>query len=264
MCVAEPKFHEIFSITTLEEQKRIAQIGLPDDLDLGNITFLFTIGVGMSFGWPYCDEKLGNFIHFDFIQLFKQFSIEEIHSFIAHEIHHIGVNSLHDNLDIGTLSLEEIFYLLFSGEGLAVKYCNNAEGTLSKRYDPNTAPNLGLDPFSWEYLNNDFQNTFETFKKHLERIRAGEISNQEELMGLFQEYWMNEHTDEQDSSDSPKLKQSRFYSFGNELWGTIQDVFGKSKVYWLFNNLSEFVQTFNEALEISGKSEYKIPIRSNC
>ncbi len=71
---------------------------------------------------------------------------------------------------------------------------------------------------------------------------------------------MNAYTDEQDRSNSPQLKQSRFYSFGNELWGTIQDVFGKSKVYWLFNNLSKFAQTFNEALEISGKSEYEIPI----
>ena len=74
---------------------------------------------------------------------------------------------------------------------------------------------------------------------------------------------MNEYTDEQDRSKSPQLKQSRFYSFGNELWGTIQDVFGKSKVYWLFNHLSNFAQTFNEALEISGKSEYKIPVSEN-
>ncbi|QEE15604.1 DUF5700 domain-containing putative Zn-dependent protease [Promethearchaeum syntrophicum] len=254
------KIHEIFSITTLEEQKKIAQIGLPEDLELGNITFLFTIGVGMSFGWPYCDEKLGNFIHFDFIQLFKQFSIEEIHSFIAHEIHHIGVNQLHDKIDTASISLEQLFYLLFSGEGLAVKYCNNAEGILSKRFNSDITPNLGLDPFSWEYLNNDFQNTFKAFKEHLEQIRSGEISNQEELMGLFHKYWMNAHTDEQDRSDSPQLKQSRFYSFGNELWGTIQDVFGKSKVYWLFDHLSDFAHTFNEALEISGKSEYKIPL----
>jgi hypothetical protein len=57
-------------------------------------------------------------------------------------------------------------YLYFSGEGLAVKYCNNAERVLSKSIYSG-CKNIGLYSFSWKYLNDDFcNNKVNMFKKN--------------------------------------------------------------------------------------------------
>lgn len=235
-----------------EEQAKKALKGLPDGFKLPDLNFLFTVGIGMSFGWVY-----ENYMHFDYLQLIKEKSVDEFCSTIAHEIHHVGTNIIYDDLGIESLPVEEFFYLCFTGEGLAVKYCNNAEGVLSESiYDGEK--NIGLDKFTWDYLNGDFYNTMKVFKNTITSIHNKEIKSQEELFKYVQEYWMNPYIEGQSKDEIPKLKQFRLYSFGNDIWGIIHDCFGKDVVYDTINNLSKFPEVFNSALEKIGKDDLKI------
>ncbi|WP_371802346.1 DUF5700 domain-containing putative Zn-dependent protease [Candidatus Lokiarchaeum ossiferum] len=238
----------IFTPEIIKEQGDLALKGLPKGTQFGKVTFLFTVGIGMSFGYPHQTEDGRKYIHFDFIQLIKEFTPEQIRFCIGHEIHHIAMNEIHDSLDIVNMPLEQLFFLLFSGEGLAVKYCNNAKGILSQPLYPDLPENIGLDRFSWEYLNNDFENTFQMFRNHIQMIRNGEITSQDQLMALFQKYWMNDKTAEQSPDESPRLKQSRFYSFGNEIWGLLHDKYGIEKVYNTIYNMGDFLSLLNKAL----------------
>ncbi|QTA37535.1 hypothetical protein JYK00_07310 [Thermosipho ferrireducens] len=235
-----------------KEQIEIALRGLPDDINLPDLNFIFTIGIGQSFGYVH-----KNNMHFDFLQLVKNMSIDDFCASIAHEVHHVGMNLIYENIDINTISLEELFYLYFSGEGLAVKYCNNAEGVLSKSiYDG--PKNVGLDSFTWEYLNNDFDNTMRQFKKTIEDIRNNVIKSREELEKHIAEYWMNPYMDGQSKDEIPRLKHFRLYSFGNDIWGIIHDCFGKETVYDTVKNPGKFKDVYNSALEKLGREEYKI------
>lgn len=49
--------HRIYS----GEQISVALRGLPDDFELPDLNFIFTIGIGQSFGYVY-----NNGMHFDF------------------------------------------------------------------------------------------------------------------------------------------------------------------------------------------------------
>ncbi len=249
------KANELFKRLTpslFDEQISVALRGLPKDVMMPKLNFIFTIGIGQSFGYVY-----ENGMHFDFLQLIKDKSINEFCSTISHEVHHVGINTIHEAIDLNAISLEALFYLYFSGEGLAVKYCNNAEGFLSKSiYNGNK--NVGLDSFTWKYLNDDFYNTMSHFRKTINDIRSNNIKSAEELDKDIYEYWMNAYIDGQNKSDIPKLKQFRLYSFGNDIWGIIHDCFGKEKVYETLRNPESFKEVYNKALEEIGHEEFRI------
>lgn len=243
---------EILTPSLFEKQVSVALKGLPNDFVLPDINFVFTIGIGQSFGYAH-----QNGTHFDFLQLVKNHSIDEFCSTIAHEVHHVGLNTIHEQINLEAISLESLFYLYFSGEGLAVKYCNNAEGVLSKSIY-NGTKNIGLDAFTWNYLNSDFYNTMEQFRKTISDIRNKIIKSAEELHKQMSEYWMNPYTEEQDENEIPKLKHFRLYSFGNEIWGLIHDCFGKSAVYETLRNPEKFPVIFNECLDKIGQKQFII------
>ena len=249
---------KIFTDEVLQQQTKLALKGLPKNVQIGEIVFLFTIGIGISFGYPHVSPEKTQYIHFDFIQLLTDITAEQIQYIMGHEIHHIGFSQFTKNLEIEESKLEELFVYYFSGEGLAVKYCNNAVGVLSKNIYPDLPENIGLDAFSWQYLNDDFENTFDTFKKHIHMIRTGEIKNKEAVKKILNDYWFNTEVENQDSSDIPDLKYGRLYSFGNELWGTIHDVFGKEKVYELLYDLKSVIPTFNDAVVQLKKEKYQV------
>lgn len=249
------KLNELERILTpnlFEEQVSVALRGLPDDIILPDINFIFTIGIGQSFGYVY-----QNGTHFDFLQLVKDISIKDFCSTIAHEVHHVGVNAIHEQIDLENISIEALFYLYFSGEGLAVKYCNNAEGVISKSIY-NGDKNKGLDGFTWKYLNNDFYNTMAHFRKTISDIRNKNINSVDELNNHMQEYWMNPYTEEQDKNEIPKLKHFRLYSFGNDIWGVIHDCFGKNAVFETLRDPESFPVIFNKCLDKIGYGQFKI------
>ncbi|TVP94554.1 MAG: hypothetical protein EA374_06565 [Acholeplasmatales bacterium] len=237
----------------IDAQTRLARAGLPDDIGIEHVQIIITLGIGASFGYVH-----GHHVHFDFLQLAKEKSAAEFQASLAHEIHHVGFNHLLNPSYLQTLSLEALFYLYFSGEGLAVKYCNNAEGVLSKALYGGPK-NIGLDPFTWRYLNDDFDKTFKHFKATRKAIKDGHFTR-EDFQTDLRTYWMHPYTDQRDTNDTPDLKQFRLYSLGNDLWGVIHDAFGKEKVYATLRNLDTFPDVFNAAVSHIGKPAYRLDV----
>jgi len=236
----------------IDTQIKIALKGLPDYISIDGLNIVLTIGIGGSFGYIY-----KNNIHFDFLQLIKEVSISQFMASLSHEIHHYGIQQIVKSIDFSVMSLEDLFYFHFSGEGLAVKYCNNAEGILSKAiYD--SKKNIGLDKYSWDYLNSDFNNTFKRFINTIHKIRNKTISTRDSLHKEIEEYWFSPYTEEQTPSEIPNLKQTRIYSFGNEIWGVIHDCFGKEMVYKTLYDIKSFSRVYNNAVDKLGFAEYKI------
>lgn len=250
----EENYKKVHSITKEHVLKGLecTYYGLPDEIRFERLDIIFSIGLGNSGGWFYkC------FSHYDIVQFLKDFDVDTIVNTIAHECHHIGYMKLCSIIDCDNLSPEEYLYFFLAGEGLAVKYCNNGEGILTKKIY-NSQVNIGLDTYTWSYLKNDFEDTFTEFKMQINKIRNGEIKNIDDLSSYISEYWMSLYTKEQLNTELPKLKHSRNYFFGCDVWGLIHDVYGNEKVFETLTDLKQFPYIFNSALEKVGRTDLLI------
>jgi len=204
---------------TFDKAYALLKRGLPPDADISNIPLISTMSIGMSFGYVFDDA-----MHVDLMGFDKySFPMGILPDLIAHEIHHIAMYRWADDF-VGDFTLAELFVFLFSIEGLAVKFCNNAEGVFSKALD-STRSGMQMN-----YLNERFYETYEVFETTLEKLRAGEMSR-EELGEQWENYWGRTHTDEQSLDEEPLLGQSRRYSFGNDMFGSIYDVYGAETLF---------------------------------
>lgn len=235
-----------------------ALAGLPSWVQLGNIDFVFTLGIGPSFGYPY-----GSCIHFDLLQLEELYGKEggqqEFLATVAHEVHHIGFAQLIKSVDKQKLaeSDEGYFCLSLAGEGLAVKFANNWGGVITRQQFPDQ-PVTCLDPDTISYLTEDFDNTLAHFSETVKKLRRGELKGQEAVDRELMNYWFNVYVDGQMEGEIPRLKQSRAYTFGCELWGVIYDAFGLETLYDTVLHPWNCVERFNAALDRLGRREYRI------
>ncbi len=237
--------------SVIEECLKYTLYGLPDDIKLDKLHLIFSLGLGNSGGWFY-----KHYSHYDIVQFLKDFDLKIVKSTIAHESHHIGFSLYLSNLDLSKLTVEEHLYLFLAGEGLAVKYCNNGQGVLTKKiYD--SEPNIGIDKATWEYLNDNFEETYKHFKEQVYKVRNGEINDMDKLDKYISEYWFSLHIDSQDKFEIPKLKHSRNYSFGNDLWGLIHDIYGKDMVFKILTDLKQFPEVLNNAFEKINRGDLK-------
>lgn len=242
----------------LQEGVDRALAGLPAYVELENIDVVFTLGIGPSFGYPY-----KNCIHFDLIQLEAMYGREggqqEFMAVVAHEVHHIGFAQVAAQVDERKLAESEEGYLCLSlaGEGLAVKFTNNCGGMLTRQLCPGQ-PVFCLDPDTISYLMGDFENTFEHFKETVSRIRRGELRGREAVDRELTEYWYNPYMEGQKKGEIPKLKQSRAYTFGCELWGVIYDAFGLEILYDTVLHPWLCLERFHAALDKLDKRKYRI------
>ena len=245
----EEKVDKIKNITEDDVRQALERthFGLPDNIRFDELNLIFSIGLGASQGWFY-----KNYAHLDLVKFLEE--IDSINTVIAHECHHIGLNKMCENLDITQISPEESLYLFLAFEGLAVKYCNNGEGLLTKKIYDDTA-NIGLDEFTWDYLTKEFHNIYMNFKSQIDKIRSGEIKDIDDLNKYIAGYWMSLYTDDQDRNEIPRLHHSRNYSFGNEVWGLIHDVYGREKVFETLKNPKQFPEVFNSALKEIGRTD---------
>ena len=204
---------------TFDRAYALLKKGLPLDADISSIPLISTMSIGMSFGYAFDGA-----IHVDLMGIDKHnFPMKALPELIAHEIHHIAIERWASTF-AESLTLEELFIFMFSIEGLAIKFCNNAEGVFSKAIDSTRSA------WKLDYLNERFYETYKVFESTLEKIRSGEMSREDVGM-QWEEYWTNLHTDEQSPDEQPLLGQSRNYSFGNDLFGAIYDVYGAETLF---------------------------------
>jgi hypothetical protein len=224
----------------LQEISRIVEYGLPNDADIGEIDIIITLSIGISFGYVFDGA-----FHIDLLQV-ENLGWEYLFSTLAHEAYHVALMK-YESSYIESFSLEEWFIHFFSLEGLAVKFCNNGEGVISKPIYKDRPVNEGLDSFTMGYLNSKFNEALETFNKTLEAIFSGEMSK-DSLWKHIMEYWYNCHTEDQQPDESPKLKQTLAYSFGNDFYGAIYDAFGKEVLLDCIRHPRKAVEHFRHIL----------------
>jgi len=99
------------------------------------------------------------------------------------------------------------------------------------------------------YLNGRFEEAYKVFKDTLADIRAGTMTKNDVFKQL-EDYWWNVYTDEQSRDEKPVLKQSRIYSFGNDLYGAIYDAYGLDLLFDCVRNPLRAVECFEN---ITGK-----------
>ena len=238
----EAKYNHMLSLITddvLCEASSLVKYGLPDGAEIGEIDFIVTLSIGGSCGYVYDGA-----FHIDLMQM-EKLGWENLKSIIAHEVHHVALMNYEADY-VDTFSLEEWFIHFFAGEGLAVKFCNNAQGTVSKPIYKNHPVNEGLDRFTMEYLNRKFDEAYTVFNTTLEAVRHGKMTR-DELWKHLMKYWFCFHTDDQSPDEAPKLLHSLAYSFGNDFYGAIYDAFGKEILFECVKHPIKAVDLFERA-----------------
>lgn len=243
-------FFNVFKHEDVIEACHIAKNGFPKQYVFPKCKLVFTCGIGQSYGYPY-----ENGMHFDILQLIKDKKTENFKETIAHEMHHLIFNR---NIREETNDLLGYFLQCFAGEGLAIHFTNNAGGVLTKKFDETLPENIGIDAFSMNYLHDCFEETFKKFTQTLSDIHNQKIQTIDEINELIFGYWLDCYMEGQSKEEVPKLKQSRLYSLGNELWGVIYDVFGMDILYEIVNDPSNWNDKWNDAMHILGKKQYVI------
>lgn len=243
-------FFARFNHDVIAEAFEIAVAGFPKHYKFSDYKIIFTCGIGQSGGYAH-----ENGMVFDIMQLFRQFDHDEFKEMVSHEIHHL---IFLDNILFDESSIEGFFLQWFAIEGLAIKFTDNAQGILSQKLHPERPANLGLDAESMQYHNDHFDANFSRFKENIRDIRSRKINTIGEVQDLLFGYWFSLYTDEQSKDEIPKLKQTRLYAMGNDLWGTIYDVYGMDQLYETLNHPETFIEKFNHALRVLHREEYLI------
>ena len=120
-----------------------------------------------------------------------------------------------------------------------MKFCNNAEGVISRRIEPGQPPDQGVP--SIPLLNEHFPEHFRLFCETVERIRAGAFT-EADMEQQWEEVWFNAYL----YGEKP-LDQTAIYSFGNELYGCVYDAFGLEAVFECFYHPERLIGYFNRA-----------------
>lgn len=192
-----------------------------------------TLSFGRSFGYP--SEGA---LHLDLFGVEEYCALEELPRVVLHEMHHLQLIRMTEGIS-GEQSLLDRYIRGFAGEGLAVKFCNNAEGVLSRRLDRSLPPNLGVPSIS--LLNEHFPEHFQLFCDTVGRIKTGEFTGKD-MERQWEQVWMNPYL----YGEKP-LDQLALYSFGNELYGCVYDHFGLEAVYECFWHPQRLIGYFNRA-----------------
>lgn len=191
-----------------------------------------TLSFGQSFGYPHEGA-----IHLDLFGIERSCTLEELPRIVLHELHHLQMGKIRE--EMGELTPLERYIHAFAGEGLAVKFCNNAQGVLSKPLEPEEEPNQGVSAIA--ELNGHFDEHFRLFNDTVRRLASGELA-EADVERQFAEYWMNPYL-----YGPEMLAQTPVYSFGSELYGVVYDAFGLEELYRCVREPLELLRRFNEA-----------------
>ena len=221
----------------LDFQNKLAN-AFPKAIAINDAGIVSTLSFGPSFGYVY-----ENALHLDLFGIENICTVEELPYIILHEMHHLQIQKLIGSYDSFTrdFSLLETYIFRFTGEGLAIKFCNNAEGIISRRIDEHLNANIGISAMC--VLNKHFEEHFKLFNDTVRRIRSKEITV-EEINEQFQSYWWNPYLYK---DEEQYLSQTPIYSFGNELFGCIFDAFGLEVLFECFYHPRKTIEYFNKA-----------------
>lgn len=232
------KIKQILCEENLQNLQHKLSAAFPNEIAINDAGIISTLSFGPSFGYVY-----ENALHLDLFGIEDICTIEELPYVILHEMHHLQIQKLMGSYQSFTqkFSLLDNYIFRFTGEGLAVKFCNNAEGVVSKKMDNHLNANIGIS--AMPILNNHFEEHFALFNDTIQRIKhnaisAGEIEEQ------FRSYWWNPYLYK---DEVPFLNQTPIYSFGNEIFGCIFDAFGIEILFECFCEPAKAIEYFNRA-----------------
>lgn len=218
-------------------QRRLSAAFL-HDIALDDAGLLSTLSFGPSFGYVY-----ENALHLDLFGIEEICTMEELPCMILHEMHHLQIQKLMGSYRAFTAHFSPLEHYLFrfTGEGMAIKFCNNAEGVVSKRIDAHSPANIGIPAIP--VLNRHFEEHFRLFNHTVQQLNRNAITA-EEINEQFQSYWWNPYLYQDEITFLP---QTPLYSFGNELFGCIFDAFGLNTLFECFCHPSKTIEYFNRA-----------------
>lgn len=209
----------------------------PNEIAINDASIVSTLSFGPSFGYVY-----ENALHLDLFGIESFCTIEELPYVILHEMHHLQIQKFIGSYDFFTskFSLLDDYIFRFTGEGLAIKFCNNAEGVISKRIDNHLNANIGIPAMS--ILNKHFEEHFNLFNDTIKRIKQNSITASE-INEQFRSYWWNPQLYKDETAF---LEQTPIYSFGNEIFGCIFDSFGIEILFECFCTPARTIEYFNK------------------
>ena len=245
-CMANPQKYSsryetvkhILREESMQDLQHRLSAAFPNGVAIQDAGVVSTLSFGPSFGYVY-----ENALHLDLFGIEDICTIEELPYVILHEMHHLQIQKLIGNYQSFTkqFSLLEEYIFRFTGEGLAIKFCNNAEGVISKRIDDRLNANIGIS--AMPILNKHFEEHFHLFNDTIQRIHQKTITASE-LDEQFNSYWWNPHLYQNEIAFLP---QTPIYSFGNELFGCIFDAFGMDVMFECFYHPVKVIEYFNKA-----------------
>lgn len=232
------KVKHILREDNLQNLQHRLSAAFPGGVTINDAGVISTLSFGPSFGYVY-----ENALHLDLFGVENICPIEALPYVILHEMHHLQIQKLIGDYSRFTerFSLLDDYIFRFTGEGLAVKFCNNAEGVVSKRMDSTLAANIGVPGIP--LLNKHFEEHFALFNDTIQKIRQGAITKSE-IDEQFKTYWWNPYL-YKDEIDF--LPQTPIYSFGNEIFGCIYDAFGIEIMFECFYEPAKAITYFNGA-----------------
>lgn len=233
-----------FSDTEIAYIENLLANGLPDKLlrsDI-NMNIILIISIGNSFGWPY-----ENYIDFDVANLGFIQSKKELLHLIAHEIYHTFFGALIPE----EIKPEEYFLLNFAFEGLAVHFTNN-QPTIAKpaKYP---GPVYCMENTDMMLYETEFDALFDMLQNDLTKSKSLTMDQVGELISSHYEQFTylspktgNTHT----------ISQYPTYYLGCYLFGLIDHVLGKERLFEALENPKRLIDTYNEAVGNLGNNKY--------
>lgn len=207
--------------------------GLPEEClkETPELNIILIISIGNSMGWPY-----GHYIDYDVANLDMLKSKADFIHVTAHEIHHIFTGAL---LFPDGINAEDWFLQNFAYEGLAVHYCNNlaAKGKPAKHGSCGT---FAMQTEDMEFYEAHFDEIFGMIQNDYRSLKGRSVDEAAAVI--------SERYERFDFMDRP-IRQYPTYYFGCYMWGLVDLVYGKEKVFEAISDPPLFVKLYNGAAE---------------
>lgn len=240
------KMEMIRSITTEDLQlvERLLENGLPESLlaDMDHYTVILTVSIGNSMGWPY-----GEYIHFDVANLDSLGDKDTFLHVLAHEIHHIMFSRLIPE----EMSPRQYFFVNFAFEGLAVHFCNNA--ATSDKPSKYAGPMLGIDESGWQFYREQHELLIQKVLADGEKAKDLTMEQVTALVSEYEQFTFSSLK----TGEIRKVLQYPTYYAGCCLWGCIDLVLGKDRLFSVLASYDGFMDAWKEVEQIQQTSRYE-------